>query len=66
MKLNIWKTLYAIIEMSLFVGACVFVTNEYIKGYDILSMSFGLFMLWIFIDKVSRPIRIVNQSGTKK
>ena len=47
-----YRILYNIVEMLLFVGASLFVTNNYIKDSSLLSMAFGLFLLLIFINQV--------------
>ena len=56
-----YMILYNVVEMLLFVGASLFVTNQYLKDSSPLSMAFGLFLLLIFMNQVARPFRNTEQ-----
>jgi len=55
MKLH--KIIYNVVEMLLFVGASLFVTNNYINDSSPLNMAFGLFLLLIFINQVIKSAK---------
>lgn len=64
--MKIYRIIYNVVEMLLFVGASIFVTNNYIKDSDPLTMAFGLFLLLIFINQVTESAKQDAKRGKEE
>ena len=61
--MKITRVLYGLIETILFAGASIYVTDTYISNGSNLEITFGLFLLLIFINQI---IKSAKQDANQK